>query len=414
MEANDPHASMAALCSVFSSQESAFSDQNSGDDDLGPGEISSGTSATASETDLEEEGEEDDDFVFHTPPEASFSVSDSDVFHTPTRASSSLQSSQEAAQPEEIISGGAPLDDGTDESVGDSAEAVPIDVDLESEADLSFSGGDSPVDFPDGVDQTREIEVIHHESVKSRVLEVESDPNGGIRMSLMVKSVSPDSNRSELTKITRIIRLKESLHKLESLSGKRDNWKNNLTLETREPSLDNESKFMPERSTECEEKLFMCSGMNVIPDASIDCSEPGGTVQKNNEMVLRLQDHQTEDIDKVADDGRLHRRKRKLELFDIDSTDSDSEENNVVTEYNLDAFKHINQSNQACNNGDAEEDTVNNENQHTNPVKKPQARVRFTALHILKMLAQDSDHHDPRFETMSLVEIAKFRGMTFP
>ncbi|CAN0842637.1 hypothetical protein LINGRAHAP2_LOCUS3641 [Linum grandiflorum] len=377
METNDPFASTAPISRVASSPESQFSssDPNSGDD-LGPGELSSGSAATTSETD---HGSGDDN-LFLTPPEASFSVSDNEVFHTPTRASSSVPSSQEAPQPEQIINGGIMLE----ESVGDSEETVvPISVDLDAEADLSSSGDDSLVDYPDGVDRTPENEVIqiHCESVRSRVSEVES---------VLVEK----SDRSELSRTTRIVRLKESLQKLKSLSEKQDN---------RKASLDNENcSSQTERLMDCEENLFISSGMNVIL--------PVASIEKNSSKV---------------DDGRFHSGKRKLSTeFEMES---DSEENIPVLEYILASLEHTDEFKQACNNGedaDADADAEHippvedNENHQLKPkpVKKARVWEHFTALDILRMVAeQESDHHHgPRFEATSLVEIAKIRGMTFP
>ncbi|CAI0417767.1 unnamed protein product [Linum tenue] len=149
---------------------------------------------------------------------------------------------------------------------------------------------------------------------------------------------------------------------------------------------------------------FASPSMNVIQDALIDCSEARGTLEINNHSMV-------EDIPaemKVDDNGKLNGGKGKLEALTEEmesaSGESNSEKEQEGTKGTHDVVEKL-----VLPRGTSGEDKKS-----AKSWKRVSALVSLEVLEFLKMFAEDTDDGDSVLESMSLFDIAKMRGMTFP
>ncbi|CAL1375986.1 unnamed protein product [Linum trigynum] len=149
---------------------------------------------------------------------------------------------------------------------------------------------------------------------------------------------------------------------------------------------------------------FASPSMNVIQDALIDCSVARGTLEINNHSMAEYIPAEM----KVDDNGKLHGGKGKLEALTEEmesaSGEINSEKEQVGTNGTHDLVEKL-----VLPRGTSGEDEKS-----AKSWKRVSALVSLEVLEFLKMFAEDTDDGDSVLESMSLFDIAKMRGMTFP
>ncbi|OAY60121.1 hypothetical protein MANES_01G087600v8 [Manihot esculenta] len=316
MEANDPFASMAALCHISSSQEEHLSrcrfagepeDESFFSDEFGDIPVAStGIMIVSPPESLEENRNEDnvsrDNDVFITPPEES-----------------TLAASQEEQQQTVAINN---RDNRVVEGVANNEETATVDgnyaddlraVDLGRDTDLGFSTEmemteritiDSGSLSSPGADRDHENEVTRCESMNTGIMKRELASNDGLFESLMITRKSGDKSETEKT----LARVEKSIDKLESSLKKSKILDENLVLDTSKNTLGTETENLGE---------------------TVDISDLEGFSPSS--CLKSLQKNQIEHED---DDGdrEFHgdsSAKRKLNFY-TEALESNCEENNAV------------------------------------------------------------------------------------
>ncbi|XP_015582129.1 uncharacterized protein LOC8269019 [Ricinus communis] len=424
MDNNGPFASIAELCHISSSQEEllkrcrfagepetdeSLSDESGENDDTTPVE-STGIMMISPPESPEEEEEEDHENI----------PRDNDVFHTPPEEST-LATSQEHELHQRVDSHEDRMVLGDEKIEASLTDNDSTAVDLGRDTDLGFSTE---------VELTERIEVDSGTDVNSilegedfRVLKRELDSSNGLCGSFSGKRVKiVDINLERIVK---------SIEKLRSPSKISKLVYQNLVLETVEAenlgkSVENSSPSNSPNNHQIQQvnggdnrefngdssakrKLEFCAYGVVeseMGENSVGLGFNKGRIEDGTEEI------EDDDSERCLDASSAEKRKER-EAKSIDDIDKfryvpPTNANSLEKQKCVGAKRALPMS-MCVNNGCAESEVVPD----GVPSPKSYEEVVFTLLEVLKMLSDGHDC-DPALEHLSIVEVAKMRGMTFP
>ncbi|EEF31152.1 conserved hypothetical protein [Ricinus communis] len=378
MDNNGPFASIAELCHISSSQEEllkrcrfagepetdeSLSDESGENDDTTPVE-STGIMMISPPESPEEEEEEDHENI----------PRDNDVFHTPPEEST-LATSQEHELHQRVDSHEDRMVLGDEKIEASLTDNDSTAVDLGRDTDLGFSTE---------VELTERIEVDSGTDVNSilegedfRVLkrELDSKTVEAENLGKSVENSSPSNSPNN--------------HQIQQVNGG----------DNREFNGDSSAK----------RKLEFCAYGVVeseMGENSVGLGFNKGRIEDGTEEI------EDDDSERCLDASSAEKRKER-EAKSIDDIDKfryvpPTNANSLEKQKCVGAKRALPMS-MCVNNGCAESEVVPD----GVPSPKSYEEVVFTLLEVLKMLSDGHDC-DPALEHLSIVEVAKMRGMTFP